>query len=1006
MKLRDLLRRTPMRPDDPARPMPLFDVTHGETTAFTTHSEVLTELLAGRGQRSAQEQFLVLESLADEGRARAVDNGFEVTADEVSRLTRDEAGLLRLPPRFTGQFGLGFRSVTARPDFAVDLALRTDRYDEPFERAGAVVRLGMAPYARSYLLSPPALRALRAIQLHQGLGPSARTEARNTRLVAELQASQRMAASDDPSTRDETFALDLGHLRQFTTAVPTKVGLRVEPQDDGSLLVAPHLDLDGDPRALDTRWYQLPDEEDADGGVLRVDKQLVLLDREQLEGVREVRRRPRIPREQVQTFYEAPGAFFDPELVDVELKFMWLVAGLGRLAPVSYAEASESGIRWISAEHGAIAPEALADKPRTPAEHQEIEKSVSEAWDRGEDLMTLDEDIVDISDRSRVKEALEASRQRLADLGIGPEPSEPDDVHAGEPTGPQVRVGWMLDDAAALADRLRRAADDARIAFPVDFAALHRTPFPHQIEGIDWMARLMQVSLEGADDDPGRVRGGLLADDMGLGKTFMTLAALGEMQRADRSAGREPRPTLAVMPVALLENWLDEVRETFGTKNGPFDDLVVLHGEGLDHYRTGRGRESAVSENHLDASGMVRAEVLADLMLLRVGDGWGAARLDRPGTLVLTTYETIARYQVSLSQVDWGVVVFDEAQNLKNPDILRTRAAKALRARFKLLATGTPVENSLRDFWSLLDTAQPGLLGSWAQFREEWETPMSAASGETHGDLGRSLRAAVGPYMLRRVKEDHLGELPPKHVHAGMHGRMMPPEQITAYDDVIARYKANAGTKGAMLSTLQRLAQVSLHPALVADEPAMDDPAAFRSSARTDVAVREILDEIRGRGEKAIVFCSSKAMQRTLALWLRELYDVPVDVVNGDTPATGRGDTRLRKIRAFEARDGFGVIVMSPLAVGVGLTVVGANHAIHLERHWNPAKEAQATDRVYRIGQTRPVHVYHPMALHPDVDSFDVNLDRLLRSKVALKDAVVVPDSVSEEEIAHAMGLG
>ena len=96
---------------------------------------------------------------------------------------------------------------------------------------------------------------------------------------------------------------------------------------------------------------------------------------------------------------------------------------------------------------------------------------------------------------------------------------------------------------------------------------------------------------------------------------------------------------------------------------------------------------------------------------------------------------------------------------------------------------------------------------------------------------------------------------------------------------------------------------------------------------------------------------------------------------------------------------------MSPLAVGVGLTVVGANHAIHLERHWNPAKEAQATDRIHRIGQTREVHVHYPIALHPDVDSFDVNLDRLLRSKVALKDAVVVPQEVRQEEMERALGL-
>lgn len=115
--------------------------------------------------------------------------------------------------------------------------------------------------------------------------------------------------------------------------------------------------------------------------------------------------------------------------------------------------------------------------------------------------------------------------------------------------------------------------------------------------------------------------------------------------------------------------------------------------------------------------------------------------------------------------------------------------------------------------------------------------------------------------------------------------------------------------------------------------------------------------------------------------------------------------TRKRLIQAFEARPGFNVLIMSPIAAGVGLTVVGANHVIHVERHWNPAKEAQATDRVYRIGQTRDVHIHLPILLHPQHDSFDVNLDRLLRNKIILKDAVVTTESVSEQEIAKTLGL-
>ncbi len=221
---------------------------------------------------------------------------------------------------------------------------------------------------------------------------------------------------------------------------------------------------------------------------------------------------------------------------------------------------------------------------------------------------------------------------------------------------------------------------------------------------------------------------------------------------------------------------------------------------------------------------------------------------------------------------------------------------------------------------------------------------------------------------------------------------------------MLAAHRHGPRPKGTALKALQQLASVSLHPHLVSDKIDVD-ASAHELSARTVVTVRTILDDVRARGEKAIVFAKTKALQRALALWLDQPYGIRVDVVNGETAATGAGETRLKKIRAFEAQSGFNVIIMSPLAAGVGLTVVGANHAVHLERHWNPAKEAQATDRIYRIGQTRNVHVHLPLAVHPDLESFDVNLDRLLRSKTALRDAVVVPQEVVGSELETALGL-
>lgn len=1002
MGLIDRIRRRPHAPDDDFSPMPGFRVVHGDDTRFLHDGEALALMRAGAAQRTAQEQYYVLDALADEGRAEVLPDGFAMSTEAVARLDDVDAAVLGLPARFAGQVHASVYRWTTSPDFRIDLLLQVGAHPAPPVRRGPLIQVG----GQRFRASVPLLRTLRVLEAHEALPRSARTETENVRLVAQLKAAQKVASSADPELADSAFSYSLGALDGFDAVTPPAVGITVAPQPDGSLLVEPDLGPGIDRDKVADRWHQVAPgrhleegahDEPGRSAVMRVDSTLVLLEPEQVAGVREVQRRPRIPAEEVAQFLRAPGSYFDPTLVDVDIRFSVRVAGLGIIAPITFDEAATSGIDWFAAQTTVSPPERLAQMATSSAEQMQVQEAVTRAHERGEQVAPVREELVDVSDRSRVAEALEASRRRVEALELDRVAAAP----APEPRGQQVTVGMHLHDAVDLSDLLRDRAADAVPLHPVDYASLCRVPFPHQRVGIEWMTGLMQRALTGPEGDPGALQGALLADDMGLGKTFMTLAALAEGRRAWDGTGRAPLPDLAVMPVALLENWLAEIEQTFGTRHGPFADVVVLQGAALADYRPhGAPAETAASVDDLDEQGMVREDRLH--ASLRVGPAFGDARLDRPGVLVLTTYETLRRYQVSLGSVHWGVVVLDEAQATKNPEILASRAAKALHARFKLLATGTPVENSLRDFWSLVDTAQPGLLGSWKDFQETWVVPISTASGAEHERLGRALRDAVGSFMLRRVKEDHLTDLPAKVVHEYPHP--MPAAQVAAYDAVLDDHRRRGGTRGAALKTLQQLAAVSLHPGLVAGG-LPPDVVGIDQSARTFVTVRVVLDEVRARGEKAIVFAKTKEVQRALARWLHDIYGLAVDIVNGDTAATGPGQTRITKIRAFEARPGFGVIIMSPLAVGVGLTVVGANHAIHLERHWNPAKEAQATDRVHRIGQTREVHVHYPVALHPDVDSFDLNLDRLLRSKVALKNAVVVPQEVSPGELESALGL-
>ena len=171
-------------------------------------------------------------------------------------------------------------------------------------------------------------------------------------------------------------------------------------------------------------------------------------------------------------------------------------------------------------------------------------------------------------------------------------------------------------------------------------------------------------------------------------------------------------------------------------------------------------------------------------------------------------------------------------------------------------------------------------------------------------------------------------------------------------------------------------------------------------------AVFKLLDNLRNKQEKCIVFLISKRAQQLLSAALEIRYGVQVDIVNGDTKTTSKNsdETRVGIIDRFQSAPGFGVIIMSPVAAGVGFTVTAANNVIHLERHWNPAKEAQATDRVYRIGQEKPVNVYLPIAIHQEMQSFDERLNLLLRNKTDLSTSVVTTDSVAEEEMMQIFG--
>jgi hypothetical protein len=476
---------------------------------------------------------------------------------------------------------------------------------------------------------------------------------------------------------------------------------------------------------------------------------------------------------------------------------------------------------------------------------------------------------------------------------------------------------------------------------------------PHQRRGIAWLWHHASANTPGI----------VLAGDMGLGKTLQVACFL-----ALRHAMQGHSPQLVVCPTVLIDNWLEELERFF--RRDAWGTLYALHDKGLKRLTRG---------DSLDLDTLARQQ------------------------LIVTNYETLARYQRSLLRLSFDVVVFDEAHNVKNPDTLRSRAARALKRNFSVAMSGTPVENELGDVWAIYDAAQirqPRSLGTRAEFSRDYA---SRGPEGIEALRQRLLFPSPASTLLRREKREALRDLPPKHMEV----RRVEMTQVQVeHEQKIARL-ASTGSIFRALEALQKLYQ---HPALLTDSHASLSPEpALEVSPKTRLCF-EILEDIRragpdGLGEKALVFVISRRMQELLVQLIEHRFGLrQVHIINGDPD---NRSSALRRIKDFSEQPGFNVLVLSPLAAGVGLNIVAANHVIHYGRWWNPAKEDQATDRAYRIGQQRPVRVYYPVLHRPGrpEEGFDVQLHTLVERKRAIARDFLAPEEPLEAQGAELSSL-
>jgi hypothetical protein len=513
----------------------------------------------------------------------------------------------------------------------------------------------------------------------------------------------------------------------------------------------------------------------------------------------------------------------------------------------------------------------------------------------------------------------------------------------------------------------------------------------YQLDGLGWLQRSYSAGYHGC----------LLADDMGLGKTLQVLAFLawlierGAIAPGSQNPEAAPwHPILVVTPLTLIENetWIEDICKFFRGNGEVFTPFTALHGSRVKEFRRERGSETVIGGPVLEIERL------------------------RNYRLVFTNYETVVNYQHSFAGMGegWSVVVTDEAQEYKTPSTKVSHALKSLAPRFRIACTGTPVETRLMDLWNIFDFLQPGkLLGSAQEFRRRYEIPLEAEETKTRESVIPQLRERLrigkqNAFVLRRDKTT-LPELPAKHEHYLECD--LSPRQRDWHLDLVSRARSG-GAGNHPFSLIAQLMTVYQHPGLVPQY----EPVAGSEAVNQCPKLGRVLDclrEIRRRGEKALIFTRSLNMQQILSSVIGETFGIEVDVINGVTSRKGDTNrsrqTRKGMIRRFRDASGFGVLVLSPDVAGLGLTLVEANHVIHYGRWWNPAKESQATDRAYRIGQTKDVHVYYPIAKDPlrAFPTFDEKLDALITRRRKLASEFLAPmpseDQLQEELLREVL---
>ncbi|MCG7343934.1 DEAD/DEAH box helicase [Sporosarcina sp. ACRSL] len=445
---------------------------------------------------------------------------------------------------------------------------------------------------------------------------------------------------------------------------------------------------------------------------------------------------------------------------------------------------------------------------------------------------------------------------------------------------------------------------------------------PYQVDGYNWLVFMREHHF-----------GACLADDMGLGKTVQLITYLLNVHARPATDS----PSLIICPTSVLGNWQKELER--------FAPSLAVH----THYGPGRAREDEFDE--------LLKTVKPDV--------------------ILTTYGTVTQDDETLKDTVFASIALDEAQNIKNMQTKQSRAIRKLHGDHQIALTGTPIENRLSELWAIFDFIHKGYFGSFRTFTEQFIIPIERDDAELEK---RKLRAKIRPFLLRRTKNDPDLQLNlPKKLEQNEYCPLTT-EQAALYESFIedTKYKLETLTgferKGLILKMLSRLKQLCNHPSLFLKEPYGPADQMLERSVKLNRIVSMAAD-IASNGEQCLIFTQYIGMGQLIRQCLSELHDIDVPFLSGSMPKGQRDHL----VEAFQAGE-FPVFILSLKAGGTGLNLTAANHVLHADRWWNPAVENQATDRAYRIGQTKFVHVHKFVT----VGTIEEKIDKMLVEKAAL----------------------